>query len=63
MHQIFYIYIIINVFRIGSVIKPEKLLITVYWLDQRSNRGRTGTVINLYFIILYIIKILKITKK
>ena len=37
-----------NVFRIGSVIEPKKL-------TGRTN-DRTDDVINIYFIILYIIK-------
>ena len=43
-----------NVFRTGPVIEPEKL--PVHRSDRRSNRYRTGDVINIYFIILYIIK-------
>ena len=47
----------LNVFKTEPTIESEKLLVQVHWSDWWSNRVQTGDIINLYFIILYIIKI------
>ena len=53
------ILVFINVFIIELVIEPKKLSVhSSRFTDQTGGRtgSRTGNVINIYFIILYIIK-------
>ena len=53
-----------NVLKTGSVIEPEKLPVHGSLVgppvEPLSNRYQTGDVINIYFIILYNIKINKL---